>query len=235
MQVLITSGGTQVDIDSIRVITNKSKGGFGSNLALQAVKSGNKVHHIYSGKTPFDVNINLANAKEGDLGSFIEKFKIYMQFGNNYSEDKYRTYQEYAYLLGENIDKRSPDIIILSAAVSDYAPIPVDGKIRSDKDKLNIELTQLPKIISTIRYKEKKRSYLVGFKLLSNVPEMILVSEGAKLQKANDLDLVVANDWANLINGKHKLYLIKNQTLVMTINENLDEALWDFIEKDYIK
>ena len=46
MKILITSGGTQINIDSVRRITNMSTGKFGSKIASELLKMGHEVYFL---------------------------------------------------------------------------------------------------------------------------------------------------------------------------------------------
>ena len=66
------------------------------------------------------------------------------------------------------------------------------NKIRSDKNDLVVFMRKAPKIIEMI--KSYQNTYLVGFKLLVDVDENILLDEAKLLMERNDCDLVLAND-----------------------------------------
>ena len=64
-------------------------------------------------------------------------------------------------------------------AVSDFAPVARKGKLSSDAETLTIECHRQPKVIQSVR-DWSPDAYLVGFKLLSNVPEAELIRQAGK-------------------------------------------------------
>lgn len=222
MKVLITSGGTKIPIDGVRSITNMSNGTFGSRIAETFIRhSVADIHFIKAKRSeaPFQVSMDIREATFSsalaiieDKLSLLEKLKN-SRIGRKYTETTYVTFEDYSDLVLGTIKKESPDVIILSAAVSDYGTKPVDGKIRS-KNALTIELEPLPKIISQIR-SISPNSILVGFKLLVDSTKQELFTAAAESIKKNGCDIVIANDWADLRNGKHDIMIV-NKVAVET-------------------
>lgn len=85
------------------------------------------------------------------------------------------------------------DIVIHSAAVSDYKPKrAISAKIRSGLKSLKLELIPTKKIINAIKRLSPK-VILVGFKFEPQASRNFLVSEARKLMRKSASDLVVAN------------------------------------------
>lgn len=67
-----------------------------------------------------------------------------------------------------------------------------------------------PKIISTIKELSPK-TFLVGFKLLDNVSNELLIDTAMNMKEKNNCNLVVANDLYNIRHGNHKTFIINNK------------------------
>lgn len=87
--------------------------------------------------------------------------------------------------------KKNYDFIIHNAAVADFAPQPVKGKISSAKP-YNLKLRPLPKISRDIR-RLAPEAKLVIFKLETRVADRILLKRARKAMHQVEADLVVAN------------------------------------------
>ena len=184
IKVLVTSGGTKIFLDSVRAITNMSKGTFGTKIAQEFVDRFYDVTFLYAKESKRPTNHH-------DLDRI--NFVTYVSF------------EDYERELNLQLAKQ-PDIIVLAAAVSDYGvENPVNGKIRSGDD-LVIRLKPLPKLISTVREKCKD-AVICGFKLLVNSTDDELYNAVENSIKKNDCDLVVGNDLRDIKQGKHRLLL----------------------------
>lgn len=201
-KILITSGGTKIKIDRVRSITNMSKGTFGSQIAESFFNR-------------FKTNINLTFLGSYDsrmplIGGRIEKkFKNQTVVCNRrcFNLVGYETFDDYEKNLFEIIEKEQPDIIVLSAAVSDYGiENYVDGKIRTSSDEMVIRLKPLPKLISKVREKAPN-AFIVGFKLLVDSTEDELKEACINSMNKNKLDMIVGNDLRDIQNDNHTLTL----------------------------
>jgi phosphopantothenoylcysteine synthetase/decarboxylase len=168
MRAVVTSGGTVEPIDDVRVITNLSTGTMGHQIAGRLASKGIDVIEICS---------------ESSLRSLSPMSGVtYDPFTTSNSlAEKLNTYSR-------------ADIVVHSAAVSDYIPITTQGKIRSNQEELNIRLVRAPKIISQLRDLYGDDSFLVGFKLLSGSTDDELIEASLQQLTLNKLDLVVGND-----------------------------------------
>ncbi len=110
------------------------------------------------------------------------------------------------------------DCVVHSMAVSDYvvrglasedggAINNVNGKISSDFDSLVVLLDSAPKVISIVK-KMQPDTVLVGFKLLSDVPERELLQAAQKQILVNGCDFVLANDLSSIESDSHNGMLI---------------------------
>jgi phosphopantothenate-cysteine ligase len=212
MKILITSGGTKIPLDLVRHIGNMSNGTLGSRMAKELLEKGHEVlfFRAEKSKSPMSMNVDFNDEYEipqiqdwTDLRDFYENHK------DKYTEFWYKTFEDYQEGLETIIKEYKPDMVILAAAVSDYAPeTVVKGKIRSKGD-LTIQLKPLPKVISNVREWAGDKAKIVGFKLLVDVEEKELLDAAFDSLNKNKLDLVCANDLRTILNGSHKLWLCK--------------------------
>jgi len=207
MKILVTSGGTKIPIDKVRDITNMSKGTFGSKIATELLKIGHEVMFLKSkgSKSPTSMTIDIKD------GYVVEKISHWYnnvsKFIPYYKELEYSTFDEYRERLERWIKIERPDVVMLAAAVSDYGvENPFDGKVRSN-DLLTIKLVQLPKIIHLIKTWHPTCK-LVGFKMLVGSKEYQLVDAAKRSIAENGCNMIVANDLADIKDGKHKVHLV---------------------------
>lgn len=217
MKILVTSGGTKIQIDKVRDITNMSKGTFGSKIASELLKLGHEVifFKAKNSKSPFQFDYNFFGKVSLAREAFNKKVDFVNQYYSRYTELEYGTFNEYREILERIIKFNQPDIVMLAAAVSDYGvENPHDGKIRSN-DLLTIKLVQLPKIIHLVKTWHPNCK-LVGFKLLVGSKEYELVDAAKRSIAENGCDMIVANDLADIKDGKHKVHLVfpKTDTLL---------------------
>jgi phosphopantothenate--cysteine ligase len=208
LNILITSGGTKIPIDSVRSITNMSKGTFGAKLAKEFLNRKNFVTFLThkSARTPMKTEINLD--EQIDFNSLLEKYQWAQSVSSYYDELQYDTFWEYADCLERIIKDENPDAVILAAAASDYETNPTDGKVRTSA-QMNIELKALPKLISKIRNEWNYGGVLVGFKLLVGSTEEELVESARKSVVENQCDFVIANDLNDVKAGNHKITIVR--------------------------
>jgi phosphopantothenate--cysteine ligase len=205
MKILLTSGGTKINIDSVRHIGNMSSGTFGSAICKELLLAGHEVAFLMAdgSKTPFLMQIS-PNTPDSDIKSWRE---FCVNHVNLYSEHKYKTFDDYQASLVSLLESNRYDMVILAAAVSDFGvENPVNGKVRTRGD-LQITLSPLPKMISQVKAIQPNTK-LVGFKLLVNSSDQELVAEAQKSLKSNGCEFVVANDLRDIKNSNHRLLLV---------------------------
>jgi len=104
-------------------------------------------------------------------------------------------------------DFADADALIMAAAVSDYRPVQVsEQKIKSNQDKLTIELEKTEDVLKYFA-KQKKQQYIVGFALES----VDLLENAAAKLKEKKLDMIVANDISALNNENSAITLLDGQ------------------------
>jgi phosphopantothenoylcysteine synthetase/decarboxylase len=201
VKVFITSGGTQVPIDSVRFISNMSTGRVGAELARISLLKGHKTF-LYRNKnapSPYKFEVDLRTvASIGETTAIARQFLPLMY---NYTEEVFKTYDDYASDAPHQIKKFEPDIIFASAAVSDYATAPIGGKISSDGG-ISIHLHSVPKVLPYLR-KAYPSAKLVAFKLLVGATDDEQKAAVDKVFKASEVDVVAANDLREIREGNH--------------------------------
>jgi len=161
-KVLVTAGPTRANIDPVRFLTNKSTGKMGYAIAEEARDRGAEVVLI-SGPTNIKPLIGVRTIN-------VE------------------TNEEMLNAVKSEFD--SSDIVVKSAAVSDYKPKAYsDKKIKKGSGNLNMELVRDNDILKELGTL-KKHQILVGFAAESN---NVIKNAHIKLEKKN-LDYIVAND-----------------------------------------
>jgi len=200
MKVIITAGGTTEKIDDVRSITNLSTGRLGNVIARSVLRNfGEKLERLYY--------IHGARAIS-PLGPKVVSISI----GGVSDLEK---------ALKDILENEKIDVVIHSMAVSDYTvkelttledlkegkTLDAGKKISSDIDDLVIVMKKTPKVISSIK-SWSPNTLLVGFKLLSHMPEEELIEVGYALLMKNGCDFVLANDLKDLKEKTHKGFLI---------------------------
>ena len=151
--VVITAGRCEEPFDDVRILTTRSSGKIGNELAFEAFRLGANVCIIHRDQICIGENIRTTTAAS-----------MYDAVNQIFSEKRV-------------------DIYISSAAISDFAPERVKGKIPSG-EPVSITLNPLPKILDlTIG----KASVIVAFKLgdsaVNNAQDLLI--KGVTLVAAN--------------------------------------------------
>ena len=181
---LVTAGPVWVPIDKVRVITNIFGGSLGYLIAQKAYEMGADVVLVMG-----PGRINLPTSKKN--------FKII----------KFKYFDEIFKIIKKEISSKKYDVVIQSAAISDYAPIISKiGKIKSGKKELVIRLKPTIKIIYLIK-KIDPSVFLVKFKLEVDVTKTRLINIAHKSMLESNADLIVANDF-NTVIKRHKAFII---------------------------
>jgi phosphopantothenoylcysteine synthetase/decarboxylase len=213
-RILITAGATTVPIDRVRAITNIFKGRTGTEIAKEFARHGHDVTLITS--SPFLLFV-----------SWFKKINVI----------KYHTYDElYAAMEKEITGKKRYDIVIHSAAVSDYKvagtfikdengqliQIDSSGKVSSNHEEMFLRLIPTEKIINKIRRSWGFSGYLVKFKLQVGITDNELREIADESREESRAEMIVANclEWAH----KRAEIRTKNQAIPV-LRKNLAKAL----------
>lgn len=160
--VLVTAGPTREKIDPVRYITNHASGKMGYAIAEAARDRGAQVI-LVSGPTSLP---QPGGVRFVAVESVQEMFDAVMR------------------------DLPESDIVIKSAAVSDYRPKTVhEHKMKKGDGPLVLELDKAPDILKTIG-ERKTRQFVVGF---AAETQDLTENAKSKLERKN-LDMIVANN-----------------------------------------
>ncbi len=202
-KVLITCGPTWVPIDDVRVISNQSTGELGHLLA-------EAFHRARAQVTILDGPCTHTSSLKGIN---IIKFHFFYEL-------KKALFKEL---------KKNYDIVIHSAAVSDYElPKSYNSKIKSNKKVFKLTLSPTIKLIEQIK-KISPKTCLIGFKLESafkNQKELFKKIDG--LLNKSKCDLVVANTTGLF---GYKGYLIDQKRRILTKVKSKKELARELIKQ----
>jgi phosphopantothenoylcysteine decarboxylase/phosphopantothenate--cysteine ligase len=172
-KVLVIAGATEEPIDDIRVVTNRSTGETGVELARAAYERGADVE-LWMGRC------------ETEIPGYISTIR-FSTFSSLWDLSK----------------KAKHDIVLFPAAVSDFTPKKVKGKISSERTSITVTLDGNPKLIDKMKGK-----FVVGFKAQVNMKDEDLVKEAMALMKRSGCSLVVANSVENVKKGHTKVVMV---------------------------
>ncbi|MEM3638152.1 MAG: bifunctional phosphopantothenoylcysteine decarboxylase/phosphopantothenate--cysteine ligase CoaBC [Conexivisphaerales archaeon] len=190
MKVLVTGGPTVERIDPIRFITNRSSGKTGVAFAKEASARGAEVT-LVTGPT------------EERIEEWIEKVDV-------------ETAEEMFGAVSSKLKERRYDMVIATAAVSDYAPAGVSqNKLRSEeKERITLELIRTPKIIDKV--KELSDVFLIIFKAEHNISREELIQRGIERMKEAKADMAVLNDVSKIGFGSEE-----NEVIIVNRNGDI--------------
>lgn len=198
-RILITAGPTWVPIDNVRVISNIATGETGILLAELLQKKGARVSLLLGPVQACCLHKNIR----------LIRFKFFGELKN---------------LISRELNSKKYDIVIHSAAVSDYKPSRVyPNKLKPGNKNGSLSLVPTEKLINIIK-KINRSLFLVGFKFEQKVRKPTLINEARRLIQASNADLVVAN---TIYNGKYNAYLVgtKNTSEAITSKKGLAAEL----------
>ncbi len=157
-RILITSGRCEEPLDDVRVLTTRSSGKMGRELAYEAFRLGGDVTIIHRDEIMVGRNISITSASS--MGDAIRSV----------------------------IDEQVPDMYISAAAISDFAPDCMTGKIPSGKPA-SIQLHPLPKLLDlalgkipiTIAFKLGQSAHEEAVQLLQKGVTMVCANKPENL------------------------------------------------------
>jgi phosphopantothenoylcysteine decarboxylase/phosphopantothenate--cysteine ligase len=163
LQVLITSGRCQEPVDDVRVLTTRSTGLMGRALALHAFRLGAEVTVVHAGRFPCIRNIHASSA--GELQEAVLS----------------------------HLKHEGADIYVSAAAISDFAPERLPGKLKSGADT-TVSLRPLPKLIEQVM--EQYHPLVVAFKMgwETETAASAMLNRGIPLVVTNTPDVMGAPD-----------------------------------------
>ena len=195
-KILITSGPCREPVDDIRVLTTRSSGEIGRALALQAYRLGGDVTVVHR-----DHFSSVKNIYAGTAGEMHAAVRSVFEGGG-------------------------ADIYISAAAISDFAPERVNGKIPSGK-KVELVLEPLPKLLDEVR--KKYTPMTVAFKLGRDQEET------GRTMIAGGIDMVLLNapETMGATSGE---YILMTKTEVRSLTgtkEEIASAILDAVIREY--
>lgn len=222
MKVLITAGSTQSQIDQVRVLTNIFHGRTGYTLAHQFSSFGHEVMLLTSDPNIWENPVGVRS----QVPYLVRKFK---------------TFDQLAILMEEEIRNGGYDVIIHSAAVSDYKvegvytnddgnlnPVDSGSKISSQHGELYLRLVPTFKIVDKIRSDWGFSGELVKFKLQVGISDEELIEIAKRSRVTSDADIIVANclEWA-----RDYAYVIGRDSIAKKVARNdIGLALFEILE-----
>lgn len=207
-RILITAGPTWVPIDKVRIISNIATGKTGILLAKKLRNLGSQV--------------TLLLGQIGDLKNLPKDIRII----------RFSFFHELRNIMVKELRSKKYDIVIHSAAVSDYQPkITHPYKVKSGKSIWKINLIPTEKLIERVK-KINKDIFLVGFKFDLNVDKNKLIKKAKVLMQDAYLDLAVAN---TLKNNKYQAYILNQKKIYGPLyqKESLVNKLIKLMKKTY--
>jgi phosphopantothenoylcysteine decarboxylase/phosphopantothenate--cysteine ligase len=163
LHVLVTAGGTREPVDSVRFVSNRSSGKMGRAIAREAFRRG------------AEVTLIAANMEEEE------------EPGVRWVDvETYTQIEEATTKLA-----KEADALIMSAAISDFAPASVgEGKIRrGSTEELDLKLVATGDILEAVR-ESNPELFMVGFAATHGDP----TPDAREKLETKGIDLMVGND-----------------------------------------
>jgi phosphopantothenoylcysteine decarboxylase/phosphopantothenate--cysteine ligase len=208
VNVLITAGPTREPIDPVRFVSNRSSGKMGYSMAHIAYRRGADVTLI-SGPV----------ALEPPHGVKLLKVET--------AEEMAKAAMDYSKKAG---------IIVMTAAVSDYAPVKrASHKIKKGgKQKISIELERTMDILSELAKRRKRKGIIAGF----CAETKDLKKEARKKLSLKGVDMIIANDVSQRDAGfdvdTNRVILVdaggSTESLPLLYKEEVAERVWDRLQ-----
>lgn len=228
MELIVTAGAMQEEIDHVRAITNHATGALGRLTAEAFARMGGaRVQTIYyvsdeSAQTPTlpcvqPVRARGARQTSEVIGRLLRTRRIaamvHSMAVSDYAVRAVATAESLARALAARLAGQprplSAEVIAeaVCAGLSGEAALPRRGKYPSDMEHPLLFLERTPKLIAMIK-DLSPQTLLVGFKLLDGVPREELLRVAGALLRRNGCDYVLANDLQSIRDGCHTGYLL---------------------------
>lgn len=208
MKLLVTAGSTQVPIDKVRSLGNIFTGKTGWAIAK------------YFNSNGVDVTI-LASNNQWSKDQVIP---------SNFNVVLFKTFDDLHNVLEVEISNQNYDVIVHSAAVSDYKVssvltrcngelLSVDSstKISSSYEHLYLELSPTIKLVDQMRQPWGFKGKLVKFKLQVGISDEKLIEIAKKSRITSEANYIVANclEWS-----KERAYIIGDKGLCQNVTRD---------------
>lgn len=190
--ILVTSGPTRADIDAVRYVSNRSSGRLGCRIALEALRRGAQVTLM--------AGLHSARPDPKELSE---------EEGTRLRVREVETVADLMAALKEELMRPEPPHAVLHAmAVLDYVPArPSAEKTPSGREEWVVRLVRTPKVIRHVK-EWAPGALLVEFKLEVGRSEAELREAALASVRANDADLVVANDLERIRDEVHPALIL---------------------------
>jgi phosphopantothenoylcysteine decarboxylase / phosphopantothenate---cysteine ligase len=177
-KVLVIGGSSEEPIDDMRVITNRGTGETAVALAKAAHERGAEVE-LWMGRCSVALPQYIPTKRFVTVADLVKMVPMVAH-----------------------------DLVLVPAALSDFAPKRAKGKISSESDELELALEPVPKVLPLLR---KKKAKLIGFKAESGIGETELVIKAEQRLKQYKLDAIVANDLTEVVPGSTSVLFISSK------------------------
>jgi phosphopantothenoylcysteine decarboxylase/phosphopantothenate--cysteine ligase len=211
---LVTAGPTIEYIDPVRIITNKSSGKMGLEIAEEAFSRGANVTLILG-----FCDITPSNGIKTIKAETTEK--MHQEIIKELKEFKY-------------------DIVIATAAPADYNPVKsYNKKIRTETtSSFTIYMKKTSKIINSVK-KLNPKAFLIVFKAEHSITNQQLIKRSLKVLYKSKADLVIANDVAKTGSGfrfetNEVMIVDKEKNVIhipLTSKKNIAKKIIDIFKK----
>lgn len=180
LTIWVTGGGTREPIDDVRWVGNVSTGRLALELARHAALRGHRVTAFLA------EGVSAPRSKRIRVERFVTTADLERR------------------LIGER--RAAPDAILHAAAVSDYAPRRVRGKVGSGRPRWRLDLLPLPKVVARLR-RRYSRARLAMFKLESGVSVAELRRRALAAARRAGAQAVFANRLED-VGAEHRGFLV---------------------------
>jgi len=177
-KVLVIGGSSEEQIDDMRVITNRGTGETAVALARAAYERGAEVE-LWMGRCSVTLPSYIPVRRFVTVGDLVKM-----------------------------VPQVAHDLVFVPAALSDFAPKKVEGKLSSESKELELVLEPVTKVLPLLR---KKKVKLIGFKAESGTGESELVVKAEQRLKQHKLDAIVANDLTEVRPGSTSVLFITSK------------------------
>jgi phosphopantothenate-cysteine ligase len=260
--ILITGGPTNEPVDEVMKITNMSTGSLSLDLAKKALDNGCFVTLIITNSVTGNAryeryglaeNPNLKTMPIETTQDMYDALKTASEEKESYdviihasAVGDYKP--EFTFRMEDMAEEISGAIIhtdvsdkdalkekLLKIMTDPKCKANDDSKISSYEPHLTVKLTLTTKLIANLR-NWFPNAFLIGFKLLENVPTEELVEVAQKLCIKNNMDMILANDLAELNKGNTCRYVVKQDGFTnIVLNAKNEISLVDYAGENWFK
>lgn len=248
MKILVTGGPVGANLDPVKIVTNRFRGGWMAQLADDLLP-----YEAVAGGVP---EITYLTAKGAVLPRNNDLPDNANQWIHVVYHDGFHDYMAKACELAKEMDA-----VIMGAAVANLIPValferyydnhgtpgvvevegsipmPLTEKFPSHNykpgDRIFMEWTIAPRVIDEMKKHMPKHGHLFGFKLLAGQPHDELIRAAYEVLLGSGATAVIANDPKQGLETKH---IVTKERGVHTIDvKQLADWLWDVMEDEYYR